>query len=537
MEVFKMSRFKFLTTFVLIVLFVFGLILNSGCKKKVEVVTLTFAKAGDVVKLDPADVTDGESITVMNNIFEGLIRYKPGTTELEPWLAEKWDVSPDGKVFTFYLRKGVKFHDGTDFNADAVVFSFERQRDPNHPFHKYGEWEYWSWCFNEIEKVEKVDDYTVKITLSEEFAPFLTTMAMFTVYIVSPKNHEKWGAEASSHPVGTGPFKFVEWVKDDHITLEKFENYWGPKPKIDKLIFKVIPDASVRLLELQKGTIDGMEFPNPDDLEKIKGDKNLTLLTQPGLNIGYLAFNLGQDTPGYDPKLSDVRVRKAIYHAINRQDIVEHLYKGTAVVAKNPLPPTLWGYNDEIVDYEYNPDKAKELLKEAGYPNGFETNLWAMPVARPYMFDPQKIAEAIQSDLAKVGIKAKIVTYDWGTYLDKTEGGEHAMCLLGWTMDYPDPDNILYVLLDPDAATVGSAGNVAFYRNDKVHELNMLARKTYDIKEREKYYKEIQRIVHEDIPWVPLAHAQQMVVFRSNVKGFVLYPTGDYHFDTVYIEK
>lgn len=532
-----MSRFKFLTTFVLIVLLVFGLILNSGCKKKVEVVTLTFAKAGDVVKLDPADVTDGESITVMNNIFEGLIRYKPGTTELEPWLAEKWDVSPDGKVFTFYLRKGVKFHDGTDFNADAVVFSFERQRDPNHPFHKYGEWEYWSWCFNEIEKVEKVDDYTVKITLSEEFAPFLTTMAMFTVYIVSPKNHEKWGAEASSHPVGTGPFKFVEWVKDDHITLEKFENYWGPKPKIDKLIFKVIPDASVRLLELQKGTIDGMEFPNPDDLEKIKGDKNLTLLTQPGLNIGYLAFNLGQDTPGYDPKLSDVRVRKAIYHAINRQDIIEHLYKGTAVVAKNPLPPTLWGYNDEIVDYEYNPDKAKELLKEAGYPNGFETNLWAMPVARPYMFDPQKIAEAIQSDLAKVGIKAKIVTYDWGTYLDKTEGGEHAMCLLGWTMDYPDPDNILYVLLDPDAATVGSAGNVAFYRNDKVHELNMLARKTYDIKEREKYYKEIQRIVHEDIPWVPLAHAQQMVVFRSNVKGFVLYPTGDYHFDTVYIEK
>jgi len=532
-----MGGFNFLTTFVLIVLLVFGLILNSGCKRKVEVVTLTFAKAGDVVKLDPADVTDGESITVMNNIFEGLIRYKPGTTELEPWLAEKWDVSPDGKVFTFYLRKGVKFHDGTDFNADAVVFSFERQRDPNHPFHKYGEWEYWSWCFNEIEKVEKVDDYTVKITLSEEFAPFLTTMAMFTVYIVSPANHEKWGAEASSHPVGTGPFKFVEWVKDDHITLEKFENYWGPKPKIDKLIFKVIPDASVRLLELQKGTIDGMEFPNPDDLEKIKGDKNLTLLTQPGLNIGYLAFNLGQDTPGYDPKLSDVRVRKAIYHAINRQEIVEHLYKGTAVVAKNPLPPTLWGYNDEIVDYEYNPDKAKELLKEAGYPNGFETNLWAMPVARPYMFDPQKIAEAIQSDLAKVGIKAKIVTYDWGTYLDKTEGGEHAMCLLGWTMDYPDPDNILYVLLDPDAATVGSAGNVAFYRNDKVHELNMLARKTYDIEEREKYYKEIQRIVHEDIPWVPLAHAQQMVVFRSNVKGFVLYPTGDYHFDTVYIEK
>jgi len=247
--------------------------------------------------------------------------------------------------------------------------------------------------FNEIEKTEKVDDYAVKITFNEKFAPFLTTMAMFTVFIVSPANHEKWGEEAYAHPVGTGPFKFVEWVKDDHITLEKFDGYWGEKPKIDKLIFKVIPDASVRLLELQKGTVDGIEFPNPDDLEKIKSDTNLTLLTQAGLNIGYLAINLGEDTPGFDPHFKDVRVRQAVYHAINKNDIVEHLYKGTAVVAKNPIPPTLWSYNDDIVDYEYNPEKAKELLKEAGYPDGFETNLWAMPVARPYMFDPQKLVK------------------------------------------------------------------------------------------------------------------------------------------------
>jgi len=532
-----MKSFKMLTSLLLIGLLVFGLLLNTGCKKQAELVTLTFAKSGDVVKLDPADVTDGESVTVMDNIFEGLIRYKKGSSELEPCLAERWEEGEDGMSFTFYLKKGVKFHDGTDFNADAVVFSFERQRDPNHPFNKYGKWEYWSWCFNEIEKTEKVDDYAVKITFNEKFAPFLTTMAMFTVFIVSPANHEKWGEEAYAHPVGTGPFKFVEWVKDDHITLEKFDGYWGEKPKIDKLIFKVIPDASVRLLELQKGTVDGIEFPNPDDLEKINEDSNLTLLTQAGLNIGYLAINLGEDTPGFDPHFKDVRVRQAVYHAINKNDIVEHLYKGTAVVAKNPIPPTLWSYNDDIVDYEYNPEKAKELLKEAGYPDGFETNLWAMPVARPYMFDPQKIAEAIQADLANVGIKAKLVSYDWGTYLDKTEAGEHAMCLLGWTMDYPDPDNILYVLLDQDAATVGSAGNVAFYRSSKVHELNMLARTTFDIEKRTEYYKEIQRIIHEDIPWVPLAHSEQMIVFKKNVKGFALYPSGDYHFDTTYFEK
>jgi len=536
-----MKHFKRSTITVVILMLLVTLVGITGftaCKpKEKKPVVLTFAKAGDAVKLDPADVTDGESITVMDNIFEGLVKYKPGTTEIEPCLATSWDISEDGRVFTFHLRKDVKFHDGTDFNADAVVFSLERQRDPNHPFHKYGEWAYWGWVFGAVEKTEKVDDYTVKITLKEKFAPFLTTMAMFTAFIVSPTSAEKWGEEWYAHPVGTGPFKFVEWIKDDHITLEKFDDYWGEKPKIDKLIFKVIPDASVRLLELQQGNVQGMEFPNPDDLEKIKSDPNLKLLSQPGLNIGYLAMNMGEDTPGYDPHFGDVRVRRAVSYAINKKDIVKHLYKGTAVPAKNPLPPTLWGYNDEIEDYEYNPEKAKELLAEAGYPDGFETNLWAMPVARPYMFDPQKIAEAIQADLEKVGIKAKIVSYDWGTYLQKTEAGEHAMCLLGWTMDYPDPDNILYVLLDKDAATVGSAGNVAFYRNDKVHELNMKAKKTYDRKEREKYYKEIQEIIHEDAPWVCLAHANQMVVFRNNVKGFKLYPTGDYHFDTTYIEE
>ena len=511
--------------------------LFAGCKQAAQPVTLVFAKGGDAVELDPADVTDGESVTVMNNIFEGLVRYKPGTTEVEPWLATKWDVSPDGLVWTFYLRQGVKFHDGTPFNADAVVFSFERQRDPNHPFHKYGKWEYWQWCFSEIKKTEKVDDYTVKITLDHPFAPFLSTMAMFTAYIVSPTNCEKWGDQWFAHPVGTGPFKFVEWVKGDHITLEKNPDYWGEKAKIDKLIFKVIPDASQRLLSLQKGEVQGMEFPNPDDLAKIEQDANLQILSEPGLNVGYLAMNMGTDTPGFEKPFGDVRVRQAINYAINKKAIVDQLYKGTAVVAKNPIPPTLWGYNDAIQDYEYNPEKAKELLKEAGYPNGFKTKLWAMPVSRPYMFDPQKIATAIQADLKAVGIDAEIVTYDWGTYLQKTENGEHPMALLGWTADYADPDDFLYVLLDSDSATVGSAGNIAFYRNPEVHNLNIQAQRETDQTKRAEIYKKVQEIVHNDAPWVPLAHAKQILVFNKNVKGFVLYPTGDYHFETVTITK
>lgn len=508
----------------------------AGCKQTAQPVTLVFAKS-DAVELDPADVTDGESVTVIDNIFEGLVRYKPGTTEVEPWLATSWDVSSDGLEWTFHLRQGVKFQDGTPFNADAVVFSYERQRDKEHPFHKYGKWEYWQWCFSEVSKTEKVDDYTVKMTLSHPFAPFLSTMAMFTAFIVSPTNCEKWGDQWFSHPVGTGPFSFVEWVKGDHITLEKYADYWGEKPKIDKLIFKVIDDPSQRLLALQKGEVDGIEFPNPDDLPTIEKDPNLQILSEPGLNVGYLAMNMGTDTKGFQKPFGDVRVRQAVNYAINKQAIVDQLYKGTAVVAKNPIPPTLWGYNDEIQDYEYNPTKAKELLKEAGYPNGFKTQLWAMPVSRPYMFDPQKIAVAIQADLKAVGIDAEIVTYDWSTYLQKTENGEHPMALLGWTADYADPDDFLYVLLDSDAATVGTAGNIAFYRNPQVHELNLKAQIETDQEKRIEIYKQVQEIIHNDAPWVPLAHAKQILVFKNSVKGFVLYPTGDYHFDTVSISK
>jgi peptide/nickel transport system substrate-binding protein len=499
--------------------------------------TLVFGSGGDATRLDPADVTDGLSITRTDNIFEGLVQYKPGTTEIEPCLAERWEVSEDGLTFTFYLRKGVKFHDGTDFNADAVVYSFKRQFDPNHPFHKYGEWAYWKWMFTSVKDVVKVDDYTVKIILSEPYAPFLSNLAMFTVAIVSPAACEKYGADFFKNPVGTGPFKFVEWVKDDHITLEAFEDYWQGRPYLDRIIFRVIPDPSVRLLELEKGSIDAMEYPNPDDLERIKNNPDLMLLEAPGINVGYLAMNMGEDTPGFQKPFGDVRVRRAVNHAINKEAIVKYLYKDTAIVAKNPIPPTMWGYNDEIEDYEYNPDKARELLKEAGYPNGFETTLWAMPVSRPYMYDPPKIAEAIQADLEAVGIKANIYTVEWGTYLQETEAGKHPMCLLGWTGDNGDPDNFLYVLLDKDNAIVGSAGNVAFYRNDELHEILIKAQRTYDQEERIKLYKKAQEIIHNDAPWVPIAHAKNQMVFKKDVKGYVLHPLDRKFFYTTWLDR
>lgn len=515
---------------------------------------LVFGSSGDAVRLDPADVTDGESIQRMDNIFEGLVEYVEGSTEIKPCLAESWDISEDGTEIVFNLRKGVKFHDGTDFNADAVVFSFERQYNPEHPYHEYGEWAYWGYMFGDVEKMEKIDDYTVKLVLEEPNASIMTSMAMFTVAIVSPANAEKYKEDAFKNPCGTGPFKFVEWVKDDHITLEANEDYWRERTQLDQLIFRVIEDPSARLLALEVGEIQGMEYPNPADLERIEDNPDLKLLSEPGMNVGYMAMNTGygyvdankngvkdddeplEKTPGYFEPLTKKEVRKAINMAIDKESIVNDIYMGTASVAKNGLPPVVVGYNDEIEDYPYDPERAKELLAEAGYPDGFEVTLHVMPVSRPYMFDPPKIGEAIQSYLAAVDIDVSFYQVDWGTYLQETEAGEHQMCLLGWTGDNGDPDNFMNVLYGLNAASIGTAGNYAFYTSQTNQELLTQAVRTYDVDKRVSYYKKAQELIHEDAGWVYLAHSNQNVVFRDNVVGYTLHPTSRKFFYPVDIQ-
>jgi len=515
---------------------------------------LIFGCSGDADKLDPADVTDRESTVRTDNIFEGLVEYQAGSTLIQPCLATAWTFSSDGKNITFDLRQGVKFHDGTDFNASAVVFSFDRQFNASNPYHQYGEWAYWGYMFNDIERVEKINDYTVKIVLSRPNAAMMTSLAMFTVSIVSPTNAVKWGAEAFEHPCGTGPFKFVEWVKDDHMTAEANKNYWRGAPKLDEIIYRVIKDSSERLLALQTNEIQGMESPDPASFNAIKADSNLTLLAEPGMNIGYLAMNNGYGyndtnhngirdpdepwvkTPGYFEPFTNRLVRQAINYAINKTSIIKNLYKGTASVAKNGMPPFMLGYNDAIVDYPYDPAKARELLADAGYPHGFNTTLWVMPISRPYMFDPTKIGEAIQSYLAAVNITLQIYQIDWATYLAKTEAGEDPMCLLGWTGDNGDPDNFMNVLYGANQCTLGTAGNVAFYNNSDVQNLFTAAVETYDTSQRADFYKEAQEIIHDDAPFVYLAHGNQNLVFRTTVKGFIMNPAERIFFYPVNIE-
>ncbi len=485
--------------------------------------TLVFGRGNDSVKLDPADVTDGESMKVTKVIFDALVDYEPGKTKVVPALAKSWETSEDGLTWTFSLREGVKFHDGTDFNAQAVKFNFDRWMNEEHPYHD-GEFVYWSYMFGGfpgiVKEVQVVDDYTVEVTLNKKSAPFLSNLAMAPFAISSPTAIKKYGEDYFKHPVGTGAFKLKEWNRGDKIALVRNDNYWNGKAYLEKVVFRVIPDNTARFMELQSGTIDLMDGVNPNSVPQVKDSNDLKLILRPSMNVGYMAMN-------FDKKpLGNPLVRRAINHAINKEEMIEALYAGLAEPAKNPLPPALWGYNDDIEEYEYNLEKAKELLAEAGYADGFKTTLWAMPNPRPYMPQPKLIAQTIQSNLKEIGVEVEIKSYDWATYLQKLENGEHDMCLMGWTGDNGDPDNFLYVLLDKDNAVKGSSGNYSFYRSDKLHDILIKAQVTMDRDERIKLYNEAQEIIHNDAPWVPVAHSTPPLALKDVVMNYIPSPLG-----------
>ena len=497
--------------------------------------TLVFGRGGDSVNLDPAGVTDGESLNVTDNIFDNLLTYKLGTTELVPALAKSWQVSTDGKVYTFNLEKDVKFHDGTPLDAAAVVYSFKRQFDKNHEAYKWGgPYVYFTSLGLDklLKKIEVIDPLKVKFTLEKNDATFLSMLTMQSLAIISPTAMKKLKKDFGSQPVGSGPFVFRSWERNQKIILRANKDYWGNAPKLKTLIFRAIPDNNTRMIEMMAGNIHVMDNPNPDDIAQLKNrlGQKLVLAQKPGFNVGYLALNNAKKP------FNNLKVRKAIAHAINKKGIVDAIYAGYAKVAKHPMPPTLWGYDETTKDYNYDPAAAKKLLKEAGYKDGFETTIWAMPVPRPYMPDGRKVAEAIQGDLAAVGIKAKIVSYEWGTYLDKTQNGDHDMALLGWTGDIGDPDNFLYVLLDKTNA-VKPAQNISFYKNDELHDVLTRAKSIQKQNDRIRLYKKAQAIIHADVPMIPLAHSVTVVPHSPRVKGFVVDPTGRRRFAEVSVEK
>ena len=491
---------------------------NSGSGSDKD--TLVFGRGGDSTSLDPSRVTEGETFKVTVNLFETLLNFGEEDTTVQAGLAKEWNTD-DGLTYTFQLEEGVKFHDGTDFNADAVVKNFERWANGDADKFPYYDTMFGGFKDDESHVIDSVTadgDYTVIIKLKRPQAPFLKNIAMSMFAIASPTAFEQGDDQFERNPVGTGPFKFVDWKTNDSITIEKFDDYWQEGlPKLNKVVFRSIPDNSARLNALIAGEIDLADGINPSDAEKIEGDGDLQLIKRPSMNIGYLGLTVTREP--FDKK----EVRQAMNHAIDKETIINSFFEGQANTAKNPMPPSISGYNDDIEEYDYNPEKAKELLAKAGYPDGFEMELWAMPVPRPYMPDGAKVAEVIQSNLADIGVKAKIVTYEWGTYLDKASKGEADAFMLGWTGDNGDADNFLYALLDED--NIGS-NNYTYFKNAKMHDLFIEAQTEVDEDKRIELYKEAQEIIHEEAPWVPLAHSTPLLAASKDLSGFVPHPTG-----------
>ena len=501
--------------------------------------TLVYCSEGSPENFNPQLNTTGTTFDATHPVYGRLIEFKPGSTDIEPGLAERWDVSPDGKTVTFHLRHGVKWQSNAafkptrEFNADDVLFTFNRMAKDDHPYHKVsgGSYDYWGdLALNTlVASVDKVDDYTVRFVLTAPNAPFVSDMAMEFASILSAEYGDalmKAGKpeQIDQTPIGTGPFSFVAYQRDATIRYRRFDDFWGEKAKLDTLVFSINKDPAVRLAKLRAGECQVSAYPAPADLPGIRADANLQLLDQSGLNIGYLSFNT-QKKP-----FDDKRVRQALSMAIDRKAILDAVFLGAGQPAKNLIPPTVWSYNDSVQPLPYDPAAAKKLLAEAGFPDGFETDLWAMPVQRPYNPDARRIGELMQADLAKIGVRARIVSYEWGEYRKRAAQGEHSMVQLGWTGDNGDPDNFFVPLAGCAAARPGG-GNSAKWCNKAFDDLVNRAVTLTDKGERTKLYEQAQVIMREESPFFLIAHSIAYQPMRKGVTGYTMSPFGRHVFD------
>ncbi|MEP0921740.1 ABC transporter substrate-binding protein [Leptolyngbya sp. ST-U4] len=512
---------------------------GSPAAQTSEASTLVFGSGGDPANLEPGNIEDGNSIYVQHQIYDRLLDYKPGTTELEPALATEYASPDNGKTWTFKLREGVTFHDGTPLNAEAVRFNFNRWWDPQDPqgFRNAGKtYAVWEGLFGGykgsdasiLRDIKVVNDSTIQFVLNQPFAAFPAAIASGYFGIASPDAIKKAGADygiAGAQAVGTGPYVFKEWRTGDRILLTRNPNYWKSGfPKEDTLVFRFIKEPSARLAELRAGNIDFTVDIAPDQLNELKSDTNLTEVRRPPFNVGYLALN-----PSYEP-LAKKEVRQAIAMAISKQPIVDAFWSGLATTDAHFTPPSLKNFQDvSLKDFEYNPDKAKQMLAAAGYPNGFDLELWYMPVSRPYFPTPKPIAEAIASDLSTLGIRVKLNTKDWAAYLDdRLKPPGYQAYMLGWTGDYGDPDNFLYYHFGK-----GGTKDIGNWQNPQVFRLLDQARQTADQTQRAKLYGEAEKLIADEAVRVPIVHSEPLNAQRANVNGWSPSPLGSESFETV----
>jgi peptide/nickel transport system substrate-binding protein len=520
--------------------------------------TLVFGSSADPVVLDFALISDGESYRVNLQIYDTLIAQKPGTTELVPSLAESWESDSAGTAWTFHLRQGVKFHDGTPFNADAVCANFERWFNFEGSFQNASATYYWQYGFGGgfakpeegslgpkdslYKSCDVVDDSTVTINLNRPSATILQALTLGPLSIQSPTAMEKYGANegevdadgifhptgtyGTEHPTGTGPFKFESWTPEDRLVLVRNDDYWGEKAKLDKLIFRPIADNAARLQALQTGEINGYDLVEPQDIPTIEQDESLQILDRPAFNVGYVGFNIST------PPLDDIEVRKAIAYGLDRQSVVDNFYGGRGKVATQFIPPGLEGYADDVTQYEYDPEKAKQILTDAGYELPVEIEFWyPSDVTRPYMPDPKRNFEAFRASLEESGFKVTPKSAPWDPdYLGLNNEGKQPVHLIGWTGDYGDPDNFIGTFFQSDNPQFGL---------DKSHELDDVqklldqAEVETDQAKRIEMYQEANRQIMLLLPGVPYANNEPAVAFQANVTGYVPSPVDNQSFATV----
>lgn len=484
---------------------------------------LVVAQAADVLALDPVRVTDSESIEVGELLFEGLVRWKAGTTDVEPGLAESWTTSPDGKRWTFKLRRGVEFHDGTPLDAGAVTFSFARLLDPGHPNFLAAETgTLWRALMKDVTKVVAIDDWTVEIHVARPYAPLLGNLAMYP--IVSPAAVTRWGDAFKQNPVGTGPFAFVEWTPGDSVVVRRFPRYWGKPALLDQIVFRVVVDPRKRLVDLESGSVDIATAILPEEQPFVELHPDLVLHHTPGNDVSYLAFNLTR------PPFDRVDVRRAANHAINKEPILKLAFQGRAVAADGPLPPTQWGYHQPKSRYEFDPERARRMLAKAIADGEFDPTrkyqLYAPSTPRPYLPSPERVARFLQAALEQIGIQTELRLNPYAEHRAAVQAGLHDLALFGWIGDTGDPDNFLYVLFHSDNAAIGSANNIAFFRDPGVDRLLIEAQGAADEATRTGLYRAVQDRIAEEAPWVPIAHSEYVVAARAELEGVVLSPLG-----------
>ncbi|KQB52308.1 peptide ABC transporter substrate-binding protein [Pseudomonas endophytica] len=533
--------------------FLMGASLLVGSPPAQAATSLVYCSEGSPAGFDPGQYTTGTDFDASaETIYNRLSQFQRGGTSVEPGLATHWDVSPDNLTWTFHLREGVKFHTTPyftptrNFNADDVLFTFNRMLDKDMPFRKAYPTEFPYFIGmgmdKNIKSIEKIDDNTVTFTLNKVDAAFIQNLAMSFASIQSAEYADKLlkagtPTDINQKPIGTGPFIFKSYQKDSNIRYTGNKDYWKPEDvKIKNLIFAITTDPSVRVQKLKKNECQITLFPRPADLKSLQDDPNLKMPHEAGFNLGYIAYNVMDKIKGHsEPNpMAQLKVRQALDMSVNKQQIIDAVYQGAGQLAVGSMPPTQWSYDTTIKDTPYDLAKAKALLKEAGIKEGTEITLWAMPVQRPYNPNAKLMAEMLQSDWSKIGIKTKIATFEWGEYIKRSKSGENGAMLIGWSGDNGDPDNWLDTLFGCDALR---SNNFSKWCDPEFDKLVKAARATTDISERTKLYQQAQQLLKNQVPMTPIANSTVYQPMRKNVEGFKISPFGLNSFYGVSLSK